>query len=68
MSHPSLPLAGYIRLKFLLQLLPISKSSWYAGIKEGKFPAPTKLGPRTSAWRVSDVAELLERLADKAGG
>jgi len=65
MHQSSLPLSGYIRLKPLLQLLPISKSSWYAGIKDGKFPAPSKLGPRTSAWRVSDIAEILERFAVK---
>ena len=43
-------------------LLPISKSTWWAGVRSGKFPAPVKLGPRTTAWRSSDIAELLKKL------
>jgi predicted DNA-binding transcriptional regulator AlpA len=46
-------------------LLPISKSSWWAGIRSGKFPAPVKLGPRTTAWRSRDIAELHEKLGRK---
>ncbi len=42
-------------------LLPISKSTWWNGVRTGRFPAPVKLGPRTTAWRASDIAELLER-------
>lgn len=34
----------------------ISKSQIYQQIAEGKFPKPVKLGPRTSAWRDSDLA------------
>lgn len=65
MSEHPLSMLGYIRLKPLLRILPISKSSFYAGIKSGKFPCPVKLGPRTSAWRISDIAIILERFAAK---
>ncbi len=68
MTFSSLPTSGFVRLKDLLRIIPISRSSWYAGIKEGRFPAPSKLGPRTAAWRVSDIAELLDRLSGKAEG
>jgi predicted DNA-binding transcriptional regulator AlpA len=46
-------------------LLPISKSTWWAGVRSGKFPAPVKLGPRTTAWRSSDISELIEKLGAK---
>ena len=49
---------GLIRLKTVLQLLQISKSSYYAGIKTGRFPPPIRLGPRTSAWRLDDIKAL----------
>lgn len=39
-------------------IIPISKSQWYAGIKEGKYPAPIHLG-RTAVWRVADIRKLL---------
>jgi prophage regulatory protein len=39
--------------------LPISKSSWWAGVAEGKYPPPIKLGARTTCWRESDVLALV---------
>jgi prophage regulatory protein len=40
-------------------LIPISKSSWWAGIRQGRYPKPVRLGPNTSAWRVRDIKALL---------
>lgn len=36
-------------------LLPIGASTWWAGVKNGRYPAPVKLGPRITAWRLEDV-------------
>lgn len=41
-------------------LLPIGRSSWLAGVKSGKYPAPLKLSERTTAWRKADILVLLE--------
>jgi predicted DNA-binding transcriptional regulator AlpA len=67
-THPvptptALPEIGYVRLPLVLQVYPIGKSTWWAGVKAGKYPAPVKLGPRVSAWRVDDIRELLSKLA-----
>jgi predicted DNA-binding transcriptional regulator AlpA len=43
-------------------LLPISASTWWAGVRAGKFPAPVKLGPRISVWRRGEIEALLEVL------
>lgn len=59
---------GYLRIWQIIgdkkrniePLLPISRSAFYAGIKEGKYPAPVKLSERTSAWRKADILALLE--------
>ena len=41
-------------------IVPISKTAWYEGIKEGIYPEPIKLsGGRTSAWRESDLLEVV---------
>lgn len=40
--------------------IPVSRSTWWAGVKSGRFPAPVKLGPRTTAWRAEDIAKLIE--------
>lgn len=38
--------------------IPVAKSTWWKGVKEGRYPAPVKLGPRTTAWRESEVDAL----------
>jgi prophage regulatory protein len=54
---------GYVRLADILAPvgpLPISKSSWWAGVKAGRYPAAVKLGPRITAWKVEDILALME--------
>lgn len=40
--------------------IPISKSTWYAGIRSGRFPQPIRLGKRISAWRSQDIQNLVD--------
>lgn len=40
--------------------VPVSKSTWWAGVKKGRFPKPLKLGPKTTVWRSSDILALVE--------
>lgn len=40
-------------------IIPISKSAWWAGVAEGKFPTPIKLGARTTCWRETEVMALM---------
>ena len=47
-------------------IIPVSRSAWYAGIKEGIYPKPVKLSERTSAWRSTDIDELVKRLSEGA--
>lgn len=66
-----LPEIGYLRLPQIIgnpkaqppipAVIPISKSAWWQGIRDGRFPAPIKLGPRTTAWRVEDIRALIEQ-------
>ena len=60
---PTLPSVGFLRLPEVLALFPVSRSAWYRGIKEGRYPAPIKLGKRTAAWSVESIAALCERVA-----
>ncbi len=60
----SLPKEGFIRLPQVLAVIPVSKTQFWLGIKEGRFPPPVKLGARTSAWRVSDIRELIEKISN----
>jgi len=40
--------------------LPMSKPSWYRGIKAGRYPKPAKIGPNMSAWANSKLNKLME--------
>ncbi|WP_415900541.1 helix-turn-helix transcriptional regulator [Neptuniibacter sp. QD48_11] len=54
------PSVGFVRLSQILEVYPISKSRWWAGVKEGRLPSPVRLGPRTTAWKVEDIRKLIE--------
>lgn len=64
-----LPETGFLRLPQIVgnpkatppipPLIPVSRSSWWAGCKSGKYPKPLKLGERTTVWRVEDVRALI---------
>lgn len=41
-------------------ILPICKASWWNGVRSGKYPAPIKLGPRTTCWRAEDIRRIAE--------
>ena len=56
---------GFLRLKQVLMLIPISRSSWWAGVAEGKYPRPIKLGQRVTVWRVSDIQKLIKKFEDE---
>jgi predicted DNA-binding transcriptional regulator AlpA len=43
----------------------VSKSSWWAGCKSGRYPSAVKLGPRTTAWRVSEIRALIAAQEDR---
>ena len=62
-----LPSTGYLRLPQIIgnprhgipALIPVSRSTWWAGVKSGRYPRPVKLGPRITAWRVEDIRRLI---------
>ena len=64
-SFIHIPQAGFLRLPQVLQIIPVGKSTWWAGIKSGRFPQGVKLGPRTTAWRVEDIRQLLLQHRDE---
>lgn len=69
MDDQAFPKAGLVRLKDILAPtgpIPVSRSTWWAGVKDGRFPRPVKLGPKTTAWRAEDIRALFEHQAESA--
>ena len=54
----NLPDDAIIRLPDVLRLYPVSKSHWWQGVKELKYPAPIHLGERARGWRLGDILAL----------
>lgn len=54
-----LPETGFVRLPTILKIFPVSKSTWWAGVKDGRFPKGVKLSDKITAWRVEDIRDLL---------
>lgn len=64
-SHALLE-TGYLRLPQILAIIPVSKSTWWAGVRSGRYPQPTRtLGERITAWRVEDIRALIAAAAPK---
>jgi predicted DNA-binding transcriptional regulator AlpA len=74
MHHTSLPETGFLRLHQIVgraadpktntpaipALIPVSRSTWWAGVRSCRYPQPVKLGKRCTAWRVEDIRELID--------
>ncbi len=57
----SLPQTGFVRLPVILKIFPIGKSTWWQGVKDGKYPKPVKLSDRITAWKVEDIKSLIDQ-------
>ena len=65
----SLSTAGLLRLLQIIgdrrrgipAIFPVSRSTWYAGVKSGKYPQSVKISERCVAWRVEDIKTLLNQ-------
>ena len=76
MRH-TLPETGYVRLSQIVgnpkadppipPIIPVSKSTWWAGVKSGLYPQPVKLGPKIVAWKISEIRDLIEKLPSYGG-
>ena len=56
-----LPESGFVRLPQILAVIPVGRTTWWAGVKAGRYPRPVKLSPGVTAWRASDIRALIER-------
>lgn len=63
-----LPDTGFVRLSQILgdkdkgipPIIPISRSTWWAGVKSGRFPKSVKFSARITCWRIEDIRALIE--------
>lgn len=69
----ALPETGYLRLRDIIgrpatktcpaipALIPVSASTWWSGVKSGRYPQPTRaLGVRITAWKIESIRALID--------
>jgi len=56
----ALPAEGFVRIREVLAVFPVSVSIWWAGIRSGQYPKPYRIGKRAVAWRVEDIRALID--------
>lgn len=70
MQTHSIPETGYLRLSQIIgdkkanipPIIPVGRTTWLMGVKDGTYPSPVKLSPRTVAWKVEDILQLIKDL------
>lgn len=51
---------AFLRLPQVLELIPVSRSGWWIGVKTGLYPKPVKLSPRVTVWKASDIQAFID--------
>lgn len=60
-----IPSTGFLRLYQIMEIFPISKSAWWQGCANGRYPKPVKLGPRTTVWRAEEIKAFIESVSNQ---
>ena len=53
-----------MRVPEILEIVPVSKSTWWEGVRTGRFPKAVKLSERVTAWRVEDIKALIHEIGE----
>lgn len=69
----TIPETGYMRLRHIIgdpkasppipPVIPVSRTTFWNWVKDGKLPQPVKLGPGITAWRVEDIRAYIQNAA-----
>ena len=49
----------YLKMKDVLEIVPVSRNHWKKGVRDGVFPQGVKLTPRVTIWREADVLAVV---------
>jgi predicted DNA-binding transcriptional regulator AlpA len=62
-----IPEFGFLRLDDVLKIIPVSKTTWYNGVRSGRFPKGIRLSQNIVVWRVEDIKNLVKKIEEEAG-
>jgi predicted DNA-binding transcriptional regulator AlpA len=74
-NSKKIPTTGYARLSQIIgnkkakppivPIIPVSKSTWYEGVRTGRYPKPFKHGQKVSLYRWAQISELCESIEEQ---
>ena len=70
MTPVKLPVTGFLTLRQIigdketntLALIPVSRTTWWRGVKSGIYPKGVKISARRTAYRAEDIQSLINSL------
>jgi prophage regulatory protein len=46
-------------------IIPVSKTAWWKGVAEGKYPQPIKISEKVTVWRSDQIEALIDQLCSQ---
>lgn len=65
-QHTQILATGFLRIGDVLSLFPVGKTTWWEGVRQGRYPKPVKLSARVTAWRAEDIKQLIDDAGKEA--
>ena len=50
------------KTKGIQAIIPVKKTTWWTGVKSGRFPQPIMMGKRCTVWKASEIYALLKKM------
>lgn len=66
MNNPTRLEPAFLRLPQVLNLISVSKSTWWAWVASNKAPKPIKLSERITVWRAADIDAFIAEQSGEA--
>jgi len=51
----------FYRINQVLEVIPVSKTTWWNGVRDGRFPKPLRNG-RMTFWKSEDIESFIDTL------
>lgn len=67
MTNAQISATGFMTLRQIIgdkktntpAIIPVGPTTWWNGIREGRYPQGVKISARRTAWRAEDIQNLL---------
>ena len=71
MNILQVPTTGFLSLRQILgdrktgtpSIIPVGPTTWWNGIKSGRYPPGVKISARRTAWRCEDIQSLINSIS-----